>query len=101
MADPVTTTPVTAAKPVSGFISSEFAATLLTMVSLVIPGIPDKYLPFVIAVSGMYTAARTVLKAVHALGYAPKVPDLPAIPPQLQVPAPGTTTTTITTTPKV
>lgn len=83
-------------KPTMGFISSEFAATLLTMATLIVPGIPTKYLPLVIAVSGIYTAARTVLKAVHVLGYAKAVPDLPAIPAGL----PGSTTTTITTVPK-
>lgn len=92
----VNAVPAPPVKPSMGFISSEFAGTLLTMAALIVPGIPEKYLPLVIAVSGIYTAARTVLKAVHVLGYAKAVPDLPAIPAGL----PGSTTTTITTVPK-
>ena len=85
-----TTPPAAAPKP--GFMSSEFVVTLVGMLSLMIPGIPDKYMPLVIAAGGVYVAARTALKAVHTLGYASSIPDLPALPP---LPAGSTTITTV------
>lgn len=78
--------------PLSGFKSSEFVATILAMVALTVPGIPDKYMPFIIGIAGVYTACRSLLKAIHTLGYAKAVPDLPAIPP---LPAGSTTITTV------
>lgn len=82
----------TPAAPKSGFLSSEFVVTLMGMGALAVPGIPAQYHPLLMAVAGLYVAARTVLKAVHALGYASSVPDLPALP------AGSTVLTTSTTT---
>lgn len=79
------------ATPAQGLKTTEFITTLLTMAALLIPGIPSQYLPAVAAVGGLYVASRTLLKAVHALGYAKSVPDLPALPAG---------STTITTVPK-
>lgn len=91
MTDAVQTT-ATPQAPKSGFLSSEFVTTILGMVALAIPGIPAQYHPLIVATAGLYVAARTVLKAVHALGYASSVPDLPALP------AGSTVLTTSTTT---
>lgn len=68
------TTPVT---PKSGFVSSEFFVTVGTMITLITPGIPHQYQPIMAALGGIYVAARTLLKAVHAAGFAKSIPDLP------------------------
>lgn len=65
--------------PTSGFKSSEFLTTIGTMVALGSNLIPPQYAPIVAAVGGVYVAARTLLKAVHAMGYAKNVPDLPEV----------------------
>ena len=77
MSTPAATLPTA---PKSGFMSSEFAMTMLTIVGLAIPGIPQQYHPLMMAMAGVYVAARTLLKSVHALGYAQSIPDLPALP---------------------
>lgn len=86
------------ATPTPGFKSTEFAATIVTILGVVLGAVPQQYVPLVAALTGLYVAARTVLKAVHTMGYAKALPDLPAVPAQL-LPA-GTTTTTITQVPK-
>jgi hypothetical protein len=67
--------------PTSGYKSSEFLTTLLSVIALGSNSIPHEYVPFVVALSGVYVAARTLLKAVHAMGYAKALPDLPDVPP--------------------
>lgn len=79
--------------PKPGWQSTEFAATALTAVGMVLHQIPEQYVPYVTIAVGVYTLARTVLKSLHLLGYAKAVPDLPALPP-------GTTQTTTTVVPK-
>lgn len=90
------------ATPTSGYKSTEFITTVLSMLSLLVPGIPDKYLPYVFGLAGVYGVARTTLKALHVRGSAAQIPDLPELPASLQgrAPVPGTTTTTITTVPR-
>ena len=66
--------------PVIGFKSSEFVTVLGSIVAIGSGHIPANYVPLVSALAGLYVAARTVLKAVHVLGYAKQVPDLPEIP---------------------
>lgn len=68
-----------AATPKIGYASSEFATTVAAAVAIASGHIPANYLPLFSAVTGLYVAARTVLKAVHALGYAKAVPDLPDV----------------------
>jgi len=83
------------ATPKAGWQSTELYVTLVTMAQLAIPAIPAEYHTLIGAVGGVYVAARTLLKAVHALGYAKSIPDLPALPA-------GTTQTqtTVTQVPK-
>jgi len=69
--------------PSSGFTSSEFAATAVSVIGFASGLIPQQYTPLIAAVVGVYVAARTLLKVVHALGYAKQVPDLPEIPAAL------------------
>lgn len=88
------------AQPVKGFLSSEFVVTVFAVVSMASHAIPIQYAPLVAAVVGVYTAARTLLKVVHAFGWAKALPDLPAIPAALQLP-PGSTTTSVTTVPSI
>lgn len=90
-AQPTTALP---AVPTAGFKSSEFAATLASAVAIGSGYIPAHYIPLFTAVTGLYVACRTVLKAVHALGYAKSLPDLPSLP---ELP-PGTTVTQSSTT---
>lgn len=89
------TLPTTA--PKSGFVSSEFVATVLGMIALMVPGIPDQYMPLIAAIVGVYAACRTLLKVLHTMGYVKSVPDLPALP---SLPA-GSVTTSTTVVPKV
>ncbi len=63
--------------PTSGYKSSEFLTTLLTALALGGNVVPDKYAITIAAVNGVYVAARTVLKAVHEMGYGKNIPDLP------------------------
>lgn len=73
-----TPTPVVVTNaPKAGFKSSELYATIATALPIALGLIPPQYAPIVAAVSGVYVAARTLLKAVHAMGYAKQVPDLP------------------------
>ena len=65
--------------PPSGFKSSEFSAIVATAVAIGSGHVPPDLQPLVAALVGLYVAARTVLKAVHALGYAKAVPDLPDV----------------------
>lgn len=74
-----TATPAATATPKTGFASSEFTTTVAAAVAIASGHIPANYLPLFTAVTGLYVAARTVLKAVHALGYAKQVPDLPDV----------------------
>ena len=73
------TIPTVSAAPKTGFASSEFTTTLAAALAIGSGHIPANYLPLFTAVTGLYVAARTVLKAVHALGYAKAVPDLPDV----------------------
>ena len=73
------TVPATAPSPKSGFKSSEFSATVVSAIALGSGYIPPHYTPLVTALVGVYVASRTLLKAVHALGYARSVPDLPDV----------------------
>lgn len=70
--------PVPAA-PAPGYKSTELWTTIATVVPIALGLIPPQYAPIVAAVSGVYVAARTLLKAVHAMGYAKAVPDLPNV----------------------
>lgn len=76
-------TPTVQAKPVSGFKSSELAVTVATALPIVLGYVPASYAPLLAALGGVYVAARTLLKVVHALGYARSIPDLP----QVEVPS--------------
>ncbi len=77
--------------PTPGYKSTEFAATVATVLGVVLGAVPQQYVPLVAALTGVYVAARTLLKALHTMGYAKALPDLPAVPP---LPAGSTTTTT-------
>ena len=66
--------------PTIGFKSSEFATTLATVAAVTSGHIPANYVPLVSALAGLYVACRTTLKAVHALGYAKQIADLPDLP---------------------
>ena len=70
--------------PTSGVKTSEFWVTVGSVLPLILNLIPPQYAPYVAAVGGVYTIARTLLKAVQAQGYAKNVPDLPSIPVQSQ-----------------
>lgn len=74
------TTMANPAQPTPGYKSSELAVTVASIVPIAMGLIPPAYAPLVAGVAGVYVAARTLLKVVHALGYAKKLPDLPAIP---------------------
>lgn len=65
--------------PNPGFKSTELYTTLATAITIGAGLVPPQYAPIVAAISGVYVAARTLLKAVHAMGYAKKLPDLPQI----------------------
>ena len=80
MAQTPAATQAPAATPSSGYKSSEFAVTVASAVALGSGLVPAHYQPLVLALAGVYTSARTLLKVVHALGYAKQVPDLPALP---------------------
>lgn len=67
-------------KPQSGLVSSEFIAAITSMAGVILGAVPDKYVPLVGGIVGLYVACRTLLKVVHVLGYAKQVPDLPAVP---------------------
>ena len=81
--------------PKPGWQSTEFGATAVAAVAMVVGVIPQQYVPYVTALVAVYGAARTVLKSLHLLGYAKSVPDLPQLPA-------GTTQTqtTVTQVPK-
>jgi len=80
MAQTTTAAQAPAAAPATGYKSSEFAVTVASAVALGSGLVPAHYQPLVVALAGVYTSARTLLKVVHALGYAKQVPDLPALP---------------------
>lgn len=72
-------------QPKSGITSSESWVTIVGMLfpilQVVQGNIPPEQGAILIAVVGsIYTAARTLLKAAHAMGYAKAIPDLPAAP---------------------
>lgn len=69
-----------AATPSNGIVTSEFLATVASVIAFGIGLVPDQYAPLVAGLVGVYVACRTLLKAVHVLGYAKKIPDLPALP---------------------
>ena len=78
-------TPQAAAVQVSpkpGFQSSEFAATVASAIAIGSGFVPPNYQPLVAGLVGVYAACRTLLKVVHALGYAKQVPDLPDVNPK-------------------
>ena len=81
------------ATPVAGVNSTEFYTTLATVAGVLLNQVPQQYVPLVAGLSGLYVACRTLLKAVHVLGYAKAVPDLPQLPA-------GATATSVTTVPK-
>lgn len=66
--------------PAAGFKSTEFTSTVVAVVAIAAGLVPPQYAPIVASLIGVYAACRTVLKAVHALGYAKAIPDLPAAP---------------------
>lgn len=70
---------VVSVPPKPGFKSSEFAATVASAIALGSGYIPANYQPLFVAVVGLYVACRTLLKVVHALGYAKSIPDLPEV----------------------
>ena len=80
MAQTPAATQAPAAAPTTGYKSSEFAVTVASAVALGSGLVPAHYQPLVVALAGVYTSARTLLKVVHALGYAKAVPDLPNLP---------------------
>lgn len=69
-----------AATPKPGYKSSEFTATVASAIALGSGVVPAHYQPLVAAMVGVYVACRTLLKVVHALGYAKALPDLPDVP---------------------
>ena len=71
---------VPAAKPTTGYKSSEFAVTVASAAAIASGLVPAHYQPLLLALAGVYTSARTLLKVVHALGYAKQIPDLPDLP---------------------
>lgn len=64
-------------KPAAGFKSTEFYTTIGTIVGIASGLVPPQYTWIVAALSGVYTVARTAIKAAHAAGMAKNVPDLP------------------------
>ena len=74
----------TYAAPSAGFKSSEFLTTVVSAVALSSGYVPPHYSALVASIAGLYVAARTFLKAVHALGYTKNVPDLPQLPQEVQ-----------------
>lgn len=71
---------VPAAAPSKGLISSEFIATIASVVMLGVGLVPAQYAPVIAGLVGVYVACRTLLKAAHVLGFAKQIPDLPALP---------------------
>lgn len=103
---PGTQTTVGSAK--SGFFSSEFWLTLVTIGGLVLDKLPAQYAPYVAIAAAVYAGGRSVVKALHAAGLAKQIPDLPdlgagnAAPTSAALPPGATqTTTTITNVPKI
>ena len=80
MAQTPAATQTPAAKPTTGYKSSEFAITVVSAGALASGLVPANYHPLVAAIAGVYVACRTLLKVVHALGYAKQIPDLPDLP---------------------
>lgn len=81
---PITTAPALATKPAAGIVSSEFLATALSSVAMIWSAvdnlIPPQTAAIVVTVAvAVYTICRTALKAMHTLGLAKQVPDLPMI----------------------
>jgi hypothetical protein len=82
--------------PVAGFKSTELWVSVGSVVAFALGQVPQQYAPLVAAIVGVYSAGRTLLKVVHAMGYAKQIPDLPAAPTL----PPGTTVTSTTVVPK-
>lgn len=65
--------------PAPGFKSTEFISTIGTALAIAAGVVPPQYAPIVASLVGAYAGFRTVLKAVHAMGYAKAIPDLPSL----------------------
>lgn len=91
----------------SGFFSSEFWLTVLTVGGLLLDKIPPQYAPYVTIASAVYAAGRSIVKSLHAAGLAKQIPDLPDLgagnaAPTVGALPPGSmqTTTTVLNVPK-
>jgi hypothetical protein len=75
------------AKPSNGIYSTEFWLTLAGSIFSAASGlIPEPYGGyFSVALIGIYTIGRTVLKIFHALGKANSIPELPAVDPSMLI----------------
>lgn len=88
MADQTVTISVpdsTVPQPKAGITSSESWGTIIGMLFPILQVVqgnmpPEQGAILVTVVASIYTAARTVVKAAHSMGYAKAVPDLPAAP---------------------
>ncbi len=65
--------------PVAGFKTTEFYTTAATIIGIASGLVPPQYAWIVAALSGVYTVARTAIKAAHAAGMAKQIPDLPSV----------------------
>jgi len=63
--------------PTAGFKTTEFYTTAATIIGIASGLVPPQYTWIVAALSGVYTVARTAIKAAHAAGMAKQIPDLP------------------------
>lgn len=88
MADQTVTISVpdtTVPQPKAGIASSESWGTIIGMLFPILQVVqgnmpPEQGAILVAVVASIYTAARTVVKAAHSMGYAKTIPDLPVAP---------------------
>ena len=72
-------------QPKAGIASSESWGTIGAMLFPILQVVqgnmpPEQGAILVAVVASIYTAARTIVKAAHSIGYARSIPDLPAAP---------------------
>ncbi len=72
------------AKPAPGVKTTEFYLTsAVSLYAMFAPAVPMPYSIVIPALAvGLYTAARALVKAMHAFGKLPQIDDLPDLAPK-------------------